>query len=102
MVLDLFAPHTAEEMWEMLGYEPFVGLVPWRQADPTLLVEDTVTAVVQIDGKVRATLEVPARIRGDELEALARANDRVLRALGEREIVRAIVRPPKVVSFSTR
>ncbi|QIG40583.1 leucine--tRNA ligase [Microbacterium sp. 4R-513] len=102
MVLDLFAPHTAEEMWETLGYEPFVGLVPWRQADPMLLVEDSVTAVVQIDGKVRATLEVPTRISGDELEALARGNERVQRALGDREIVRAIVRPPKVVSFSTR
>ena len=102
MILDLFAPHTAEEMWEILGYEPFVGLVPWRQADPTLLVEDTVTAVVQIDGKVRATLEVPARIDANELETLARADERVQRALGDREIVRAVVRPPKVVSFSTK
>jgi len=102
MVLDLFAPHTAEEMWETLGYEPFVGLVPWRTADPTLLVEESVTAVVQIDGKVRATLDVSAKISGDELEALARADERVLRSLGDKEIVRAIVRAPKVVSFSTR
>ncbi|GAA2014033.1 leucine--tRNA ligase [Microbacterium ulmi] len=101
MILDLFAPHTAEEMWEILGYDGFVGLVPWRQADPTLLVEESVTAVVQIDGKVRATLEVPARIGGDELEALARGDERVQRTLGGREITRAIVRPPKVVSFST-
>lgn len=72
MIVDLFAPHTAEEMWEMLGYVPFVGLATWRQADPTLLVEDSVTAVVQIDGKVRGTLTVPARISADNLEALAR------------------------------
>lgn len=101
MILDLFAPHTAEEMWEALGYEPFVGLVGWRQADPTLLVEDTVTAVVQIDGKVRATLEVSAKIDGVDLEALARADERVVRSLAGREITRAIVRAPKVVSFST-
>ncbi|MCT9820152.1 leucine--tRNA ligase [Microbacterium sp. W1N] len=101
MILDLFAPHTAEEMWEILGYEPFVGLVPWRQADPTLLVEESVTAVVQIDGKVRSTLEVPARISPDELEALARADEKVLRSLGDREIVRVVVRAPKVVSFTT-
>ena len=101
MILDLFAPHTAEEMWEALGYEPFVGLVGWRQADPTLLVEDTVTAVVQIDGKVRATLEVSAKIDGADLEALARADERVLRSLAGRDITRAIVRAPKVVSFST-
>nr|WP_315267741.1 leucine--tRNA ligase [Microbacterium lemovicicum] len=102
MVLDLFAPHTAEEMWEILGYKPFVGLVPWRAADPTLLVEDTVTAVVQIDGKVRATLEVSARIDAAELERLARGDARVQRSLGDREVVRAVVRPPKVVSLSTR
>jgi leucyl-tRNA synthetase len=102
MVLDLFAPHTAEEMWEVLGYSPFVGLVTWRQPDPTLLVEDSVVAVVQIDGKVRATLEVPARIDAGDLEARARADEKVKRALGDREIVRAVVRPPKVVSFATK
>ncbi len=101
MVLDLFAPHTAEEMWEMLGYDGFVGLVTWRQPDPTLLVEDVVTAVVQIDGKVRATLEVSARIDSAALEALARGDERIQRALGDKQITRAIVRPPKVVSFST-
>ena len=92
MILDLFAPYTAEEMWEMLGYEPFVGLVPWRKADPTLLVEETVTAVVQVDGKVRDRLEVSPKIVGDELEALARASAGVARAIGEREIVNVIVR----------
>ena len=101
MILDLFAPHLAEEMWEILGYDGFVGLATWRTADPTLLVEDSVTAVVQIDGKMRATLEVPARIDAAELEALARADARVQRSLGDREITRAIVRAPKVVSFST-
>ena len=101
MILDLFAPHTAEEMWEILGYEGFVGLVPWRNADPTLLVEESVTAVVQIDGKVRGTLQVSARIDAAELERLARADEKVVRSLAGREITRAVVRPPKVVSFST-
>jgi len=101
MILDLFAPHTAEEMWSLLGHEPFVGLATWRQADPTLLVEESVTAVVQIDGKVRGTLTVPARISADELEALARADEKVVRSLGDREIARAVVRAPKVVSFTT-
>ncbi len=102
MILDLFAPHMAEEMWEILGYEPFVGLVPWRQADPMLLVEESVTAVVQIDGKMRSTLTVPARIDAAALEDLARNDEKVLRSLDGKEIVRAIVRAPKVVSFSTR
>lgn len=99
VMLDLIAPHTAEEMWEMLGHEPSVGLVTWRSADPALLVEDTVTAVVQIGGKVRAQLEVPARIGEAELEALARADERVIRSLGDREIVKVVVRAPKIVSI---
>jgi leucyl-tRNA synthetase len=88
-------------MWEVLGYDGFVGLVPWRNADPTLLVEESVTAVVQIDGKVRGTLRVPARIDAAELERLARADEKVVRSLAGREITRVVVRPPKVVSFST-
>ncbi len=101
MILDLFAPHTAEEMWEALGYEPFVGLALWRAADPMLLVEDTVTAVVQIDGKVRATLEVAARVDAGELERMALQDARVVRALEGRTVLKTVVRPPKVVSFST-
>ena len=48
VMLDLIAPHTAEEMWEILGHEPSVGLVTWRSANPALLVEDTITAVAQV------------------------------------------------------
>lgn len=99
VMLDLFAPHTAEEMWERLGHQPSVGLVTWRSADPALLIEDTVTAVVQINGKVRAQLDVPARIGETELEQLARADERVIRSVGEGEIVKVIVRAPKIVSL---
>ncbi|WP_399540708.1 leucine--tRNA ligase [uncultured Microbacterium sp.] len=99
VMLDLIAPHTAEEMWEALGHEPSVGLVTWRSADPVLLVEDTVTAVVQVGGKIRAQLEVSARIGEAELEALARADERVIRSIGDREIVKVVVRAPKIVSI---
>ncbi|MFF7292786.1 leucine--tRNA ligase [Microbacterium sp. NPDC008134] len=99
VMLDLIAPHTAEEMWEILGHEPSVGLVTWRSANPALLVEDTVTAVAQVNGKVRAQLEVSARIGEAELEALARGDERVIRAIGDQEIVKVIVRAPKIVSF---
>lgn len=102
VMLDLIAPHTAEEMWELLGHEPSVGLVPWAHADPALLVEDTATVAVQVGGKVRATLEVPAKIGEAELEALARADERVQRALEGKEIVRVIVRAPKIVNFAVK
>ncbi|MFK4759794.1 leucine--tRNA ligase [Microbacterium sp. ZW T5_45] len=99
VMLDLIAPHSAEEMWEILGHEPSVGLVTWRSADPELLIEDSVTAVVQVGGKVRAQLEVSARIGEAELEALARADERVIRSIGDREIVKVVVRAPKIVSI---
>ncbi|WP_309066406.1 leucine--tRNA ligase [Microbacterium sp.] len=102
VMLDLVAPHTAEEMWELLGHEPSVGLVPWPAADPALLVEDSVTCAVQVGGKVRATLDVPAKIGDAELEALARGDERVQRALDGKEIVRVIVRAPKIVNFAVK
>lgn len=102
MILDLFAPYTAEDMWERLGYEPTVANVVWRKADPALLVEESVTAIVQVDGKVRDRLEVSPKIGADELESLARASAAVTRSVGEREIVNVIVRAPKLVNIATR
>ncbi|TFD33162.1 leucine--tRNA ligase [Cryobacterium cryoconiti] len=102
MALNLFAPYAAEDMWQHLGYEPCVALVQWRKADPTLLVEESVTAVVQVDGKVRDRLEVSPKISGEDLERLARTSAEVIRRIGDREIVNLIVRAPKLVSIVTR
>ncbi|WP_022883927.1 leucine--tRNA ligase [Glaciibacter superstes] len=102
MALDLFSPYTAEDMWSHLGYEASVSLVQWRKADQTLLVEETVTAVVQVDGKVRDRLEISPKIAGDELEKAARQSAAIIRSIGDREIVNVIVRAPRLVSFVTR
>ena len=101
IALSLFAPYTAEEMWERLGHEPSVALVGWRKADPTLLVEESVTAIVQVDGKVRDRLEVSPKITAEDLERLATASDLVQRWVGARRISRVVVRAPKVVSIAT-
>ncbi|MCU1409785.1 MAG: leucine--tRNA ligase [Rhodoglobus sp.] len=102
IALSLFAPFTAEEMWEKLGYQPTVALAGWRKADPTLLVEESVTAIVQVDGKVRDKLEVGPKISTEELEKLARASAAVTRAIGDREIVNVIVRAPRLVNIATK
>jgi leucyl-tRNA synthetase len=102
VALSLFAPYTAEDMWERLGQEPTVALVRWRKPEPTLLIEDSVVAVVQVDGKVRDRLEVSPKIGGDELEKLARASVAVTRAIGDREVVNVIVRAPRIVNIATR
>jgi leucyl-tRNA synthetase len=102
MALNLFAPYAAEDMWSILGYQPPVALVQWRKADPNLLVEESVTAVVQVDGKVRDRLTVSPKIAGDDLEALARGLATVVRSIGDREIVNVIVRAPRLVNIATR
>ncbi|MCU1637972.1 MAG: leucine--tRNA ligase [Microbacteriaceae bacterium] len=100
--LSLFAPYTAEDMWEKLGYPPSVALFGWRKADPVLLVEESVTAVLQVNGKVRDRIEVSPKITGPELEKLARASSGVLRAVGESEIATVVVREPRLVNVVTR
>ncbi|HWG61607.1 MAG TPA: leucine--tRNA ligase [Streptosporangiaceae bacterium] len=99
VMLSLFAPYTAEETWELLGHEPSVAYAGWPAADPALLVEETVTCVVQVAGKVRDRLEVPPGIGEDELRELALAAPGAKRALGDSPVRNVIVRPPKLVNI---
>ncbi len=101
ILLSLVAPYTAEEMWERLGHEPTVARVGWPEVDPALLVEASVTAVVQIQGKVRARLEVPPEIDAADLEHAALADESVQRALAGLTIRKVIVRAPKLVNIVT-
>ncbi|MDA8435858.1 MAG: leucine--tRNA ligase [Actinomycetales bacterium] len=98
IMLSLVAPYTAEEMWERLGHQPTVALAGWPTVDPALLVEDTVTCVVQVAGKVRDRLEVPPTIGEDELRALALAAPGVVKALGGAGIRTVVVRAPRLVN----
>ncbi|MFI5728480.1 leucine--tRNA ligase [Kribbella sp. NPDC051587] len=99
ILLSLVAPYTAEEMWEELGHEPTVAKAGWPKVDPALLVEDTVTCVVQIAGKVKDRLEVAPDITDAELEQLALASDAVQKALDGRGTRKVIVRAPKLVNI---
>ncbi len=98
IMLSLFAPYTAEECWELLGHESSVARAQWPVIDPALVVEDTVTCVVQVDGKVRERLEVAAAVSQDELRELALSSPGVQRALAGRAVRTVIVRPPKLVN----
>jgi leucyl-tRNA synthetase len=98
IMLSLVAPYTAEEMWDRLGHEPTVARVPWPEVDPALLVEDTVTAVVQVQGKVRSRLEVSPSVSEDDLRAAALADPAIIRALDGRDVRTVIVRAPKLVN----
>ncbi|MDX6372228.1 MAG: leucyl-tRNA synthetase [Nocardioidaceae bacterium] len=98
IMLSLVAPYTAEEMWARLGHEPTVARAGWPAVDEALLVESSVTAVVQVQGKVRARLEVSPDIAASDLEALALADPAVTRAIEGREVRRVIVREPSLVN----
>ena len=95
----MFAPYTAEEAWELLGAEPSVAMAGWPLADQALLVQDTVTCVVQVAGKVRDRLEVPPDISEDDLRELALAAPGVVRALGDADVRKVIVVLPKLVNI---
>ncbi|MEA5055204.1 MAG: leucine--tRNA ligase [Propionicimonas sp.] len=97
--LSVVAPYLAEEMWEVLGHAPSVANSRWPQADPALLVTESVTCVVQVQGKVRAKLEVSPSASAAELEELALADVAVQRALDGRAVRQVIVRAPKLVSI---
>ena len=97
--LSLVAPYLGEEMWEMLGHAPSVARSAWPDADPALLVQESVTVVVQVAGKVRGKLELPADVSEEDATAAALANEGVQRALAGREVAKVIVRLPKMVSI---
>jgi leucyl-tRNA synthetase len=96
--LSLVAPYTAEEMWERLGHQPTVARAGWPDVDEALLVQDSVTAVVQVQGKLRARLEVSPDISDADLEAAALADKSVQRALEGKQVRKVIVRAPKLVN----
>ncbi|MET9804848.1 leucine--tRNA ligase [Streptomyces sp. NPDC006368] len=93
------APHIAEELWHKLGHTGSVTHQDFPVADPAYVVDETVTCVVQIKGKVKARLEVSPSITDAELEALALADPAVVGALGGAGIRKVIARAPKLVNI---
>ena len=100
--LSLFSPFMAEEMWEILGHKPCVALAGLPEPDPALLVENTLTAIAQVDGKLRDTFEVPVDVTEQQLQELANGSSAVQKAISGREIVKVIVRAPKLINIVTK
>ena len=98
VLLSLVTPYTAEEIWKRLGHEPTVARAGWPEVDEALLVEESVTAVVQVQGKVKARLEVSPEISEADLEASALADASVQLALAGKTVRKVIVRAPKLVN----
>jgi len=92
------APHIAEELWTKLGHADSLTYQAFPEADPALLVDDTVTCVVQVQGKVRDRLEVPSGITAEDLQAQALATDKVKAAIAGKTVRKVIVRAPNLVN----
>jgi leucyl-tRNA synthetase len=99
IMLSLVAPYTAEEMWSRLGHEPTVARVGWPAVDESLLVQDSITAIVQVQGKLRAKLEVSPDISEADLEAMALGEPVVQRSLEGKTVRKVIVKAPKLVNI---
>ncbi|MFD4696856.1 leucine--tRNA ligase [Streptomyces niveus] len=95
------APHVAEELWRKLGHTGSVAHETFPAADPAYVIDESVTCVVQVKGKVKARLEVSPSISDEELEALALGDAGVVAALGGAAVRKVIVRAPKLVNIVT-
>jgi leucyl-tRNA synthetase len=98
-VLSPFAPHLAEELWEQLGHKESVFLQTWPQYDSELIKDETVKMVVQVNGKLRDTLEVSAEITEAEVKELVIKSEKVKKFIDDQEIKKVIFVKGKLINL---
>jgi len=98
-LLHPFAPHITEELWTMFGNDGFILTSSWPKADPALMIEDVVTIVVQVNGKLRGQVEVPNPPEKDVVLAAIRSNQKVQQWISGREVVKEVYVPGKLVNI---
>lgn len=102
IVVQLIAPmmpHLAEELWNKMGGKGLVANAPWPKADPALLVEDTITIAVQVNGKVRGTIDVAKDAAEDTVREQALSLDNVASFIGDKDVRKVIVVPNRIVNI---
>ncbi|MBF7082183.1 leucine--tRNA ligase [Desulfallas sp. Bu1-1] len=99
LLLAPFAPHITEELWEITGHEGSIHAQPWPAYDPEAIVEDEITIVVQINGRVRDRMLVPAGIKPDAMQELVMQQERVKELIGDKKVVKIIPVPGKLVNI---
>jgi leucyl-tRNA synthetase len=98
ILLSPFVPHFCEELWEALGGEPCMTRAAWPSYDPEMLREDEILIVVQVNGKKRAELRLPADTPGDEIKEAALAAENVKRFTEGKTVRKVILVPGKLVN----
>jgi leucyl-tRNA synthetase len=101
-LLHPFAPHITEELWTMFGNAGFILTSSWPVADPALMIEDVVTIVVQVNGKLRGQVEVPNPPEKAVVLAAIRANGKVQQWISGKEVVKEVYVPGKLVNIVVR
>ncbi len=99
VLLSPMVPHFCEELWQVTGHEQCLDFEPWPSFDPAAVQEDTLTIVVQVNGKVRTRLQVGTGISDDELKTLALADERVIKFIDDKEPKKIIVVKRKLVNI---
>jgi leucyl-tRNA synthetase len=99
LVLAPYAPHVAEELWSALGHSTTLAYEPWPKFDPALAKADEIEIPVQVNGKLKSVLKVPAEIDDASLEAAALADEKVKDALAGKPVKKAIVKSKKMVNL---
>ena len=94
-----FAPHIAEEFWNRLGGSGSVHQQSWPSVDPSALIQDTISIVIQVKGKVRGSMQVPAEADKETLESMALSSDVARKWLEGTQPKRVIVVPGKLVNL---
>ena len=99
LLLSPFAPHIAEELWELMGHETSLALLPWPEFDNAKTIEEKVEIVLQVNGKLRGKLEVPQGTNEQEIERLACLDGNILRHIEGKKVIRMIVVKNKLVNI---
>jgi leucyl-tRNA synthetase len=100
LILSPYAPHLAEELWEKLGHKQSLAYESWPKYDEALLKQETVTVILQVNGKLRDRIDVPADISKEELEKRALENARVKEFVAGKQIKKIVVVPGKLVNIA--
>jgi len=99
LLLSPMAPHVAEELWQALGHGETLTYEPWPTYDPALLKDEEVELPVQVNGKLRGRVTVPADATRDQLESAARADERIAALIGGKAVRKVIAVPGKLINF---
>ena len=96
------APHLSEELWHLLGHDQSLTDAAWPEYDETKIAEATREIPVQIKGRLRSKIEVPADADAAAIESMARTDQKIVELLSDKEVVKVVVVPGRLINFVTR